>query len=794
MSSADNYDDVLGQLRAIGLEVDTLEIGRLTRCRTADDKGRQRTGWYSLHEIRTGKGALLLVGAFGDWRQGISEKVDLKRRELTTDERAAIRARIDTERRANEARREREAARAAERARRGWDKCGATWLPPSEGSVPIGSNAYLTTKGVGAHGVRFSARGNLVIPLHDVHGTVHGLQIIYADPEVKRRKGRDKDYWPAGITKRGHFFLIGTPTWLVLVAEGYATAASLHEATGFPVAVAFDAGNVLAVAQALKRRYRGARILVCADDDWLGRCKACSKLTPVADPVCKHCGEPHGKTNAGAAAASMAALAVSGSSIAPAFADRGDRKLTDFNDLHREEGLHVVRIQVEAWLATLGWKAGTAAPNTADGDRGALKPIVTADELFRRFALVYGHGGSVFDFQERMLLSLDDMRNACTHRETHRRWMESPDKKLVRIREVGFDPGGADPEITCNLWGGWPTKPKAGACELLLEMLEHLCSHEANAREIYDWVLKWLAYPIQHPGAKMKTALVLHGPQGAGKNLFFESIMAIYGEYGRIVDQSAIEDKFNDWASKKLYLIADEVVARQELFHTKNKLKGLITSDWIRINPKNVSAYDERNHANIVFLSNETQPLVLERDDRRYAVIWTPAELSMAFYAEVKAEVVAGGVEALHDYLLNLDLKDFAPHTRPPMTDSKRELIEISMDNTERFGRAWVDKEIEDIPLVPARSIDVYQLYRAWSARSGYHKCATEPKFVAEVAKRVGIKRAHGWYMPAGGTKAKQARFLFPPGVEKPDDVTQQVWLGDCVREFQTAIEAWKER
>ena len=69
--------------------------------------------------------------------------------------------------------------------------------------------------------------------------------------------------------------------------------------------------------------------------------------------------------------------------------------------------------------------------------------------------------------------------------------------------------------------------------------------------------------PIQHPGAKLKSTIVVHGPQGTGKNLFFEALMRIYGEYGDVIDQSAVEDKFNDWASRKLFMIADEVVAHQ---------------------------------------------------------------------------------------------------------------------------------------------------------------------------------------------------------------------------------------
>ena len=70
-----------------------------------------------------------------------------------------------------------------------------------------------------------------------------------------------KEFWPPGLAKVGHFHLLGAPQWIVLVAEGYATAASLHMATGFPVAVAFDAGNLVHVAKALRARYRGVRIV-----------------------------------------------------------------------------------------------------------------------------------------------------------------------------------------------------------------------------------------------------------------------------------------------------------------------------------------------------------------------------------------------------------------------------------------------------------------------------------------------------------------------------------------------------
>jgi len=83
-----------------------------------------------------------------------------------------------------------------------------------------GDCAYLRKKGVAAHGVRFTPSGNMALPLLDARGAIHGLQIIYAD---KAKKGRDKDFWPAGLAKKGHWFQIGSPDWICLVAEGYAT-------------------------------------------------------------------------------------------------------------------------------------------------------------------------------------------------------------------------------------------------------------------------------------------------------------------------------------------------------------------------------------------------------------------------------------------------------------------------------------------------------------------------------------------------------------------------------------------
>lgn len=789
-----NYDDVLSQLRSAGLAVERLEVGspRAIRCKV-EGGDREKRGWYMLHELHVDSGDLLIVGSFGVWRgnDNGAQKVALRKTDrLSKDQLESMRRRLAEDRKRIQAQRDREAAAAAQRAGSMWSRL-----------APTGESDYLATKGIGSHGLRFTPNGSAVLPLLDAAGKIHGLQFLRSAALANQARRPAKEFWPPGVVKKGHFHLIGAPQHLVLVVEGYATGASVHEATGYPVAIAFDAGNLAPVAAALRKRYRQARVLICADDDILGKCqhrqadgKVCgARVVLTQHPThCPDCGEEHRYTNAGVTGASTAALEVEGAWLAPRFADPDAReaaylakgaKPTDFNDLHSTEGLHVVRTQIEARLSELEWqlpKPRAATPPTEGGGAGQkLRPVEDVHQLLERYALVYAHSGAVFDRQEHILMSLSDMRDVCTRKDIHRAWAESPRRDIVRIREVGFDPTESDPEVTCNLFGGWPTTPKAGKCDKLLDLLWSMCSADADAEGLYNWVLRWIAFPIQNPGAKMKTTLVIHGPQGTGKNLFFETLMSIYGEYGDVIDQSAVEDKFNDWASRKLFMIADEVVARSDLYHVKNKLKALITGDRIRINPKNFAAYWERNHLNLVFLSNEAMPVVIEEDDRRHCIIWTPPPVGPEFYAEVAAEIRAGGVAALHDYLLHLDVGSFDANAKPPMTAAKSELVSLGLDSPMRFYDDLLAGDVVGLDPMPGLATHWFEAYRIWCQRASMRP-APMPKFINALGRKRGVASLRKRYTPATRTLGPHA-FLMIGGETPPEGSSEGTWLGGCM-------------
>ena len=770
---ADNSADVLAQLRAHGLLVEqVIADGKTHRCRV-DGEDREKRGWYLLHDWLASDGSHYLVGSFGVWRgnEPGSVKVELNRDQpLSSDEKIALRARLAEDRKRAKAQRQAEAGRAAARAAAVWAK--ALTEPPA------GGVEYLERKGIQAHGLRYTDSGALIVPMQDVRGEIKGLQFILPKGHPRRKKlKRDKTYWPAGLGVAGHFHLLGAPAAspVTLIAEGYATAATLHEATGLPVAVAFAANNLMPVAKALRAHFKRTRLLICADDDYLT------------------------DNNPGRSAASTAALAVAGALVLPQFpSDRGGEKLTDFNDLAHfpTGGVHLVREQVMAAIEQQGWdSAPRAGARPVGGGDGDLKPLLTIDEACARYSLVYGGKATLFDHWEHELIPKSDVLDVLPD-HGWRTWKERPDRKIVRMKEVGFDPSESDPQIKCNLWGGWPTEPKAGECEAILDLLRHLCSAEPAAGEVYQWVMRWLAYPIQHPGAKMKTSLVFHGGQGVGKNMFFEAIMAIYGEYGRIVDQSAIEDKFNDWASKKLFMVCDEVVARMELYHLKNKLKALVTGDSIRINPKNVTPHDEKNAVNLVFLSNERQPLVLEKDDRRYVVVWVPDKLPQGCYEAIGDELKDGGIAALHHHLLNVELGDFKPWTAPPPTRAKGELIDISLESTERFIDDWLGGDTE-WPVMPCASMDLYTAYRRWAAANGVAKPRESNHFIGHVNKRNGwtVRPCHVYESESAASGTRSQKMVLPPddvlaraGAARAPDERAVDWTSRHFFRFRSAL------
>ncbi len=202
-----------------------------------------------------------------------------------------------------------------------------------------GHSPYLQRKGVQAHGVRFLRDGTMLVPLRNATGELRNLQLIAPQPPTDGQKARgltEKRFLPGG-PKKGLFHVIGESAAvaagadvapLVLMAEGYATAASLHEASGLLAVVALDAGSLVAVAEALPARFPGARFLVCADDDVGTEART---------------GKNPGREGADKAVRKLQSLGCAAAMLLPHGLPEGG---TDFNDLATSSGLAEVTRQI----------------------------------------------------------------------------------------------------------------------------------------------------------------------------------------------------------------------------------------------------------------------------------------------------------------------------------------------------------------------------------------------------------------------------------------------------------------
>lgn len=861
-----NLADIVAQLRAAGLDLAAhgkthggtpagevyVDSVKSVRCDTTDRPGK-KSGAYRLHELRFRDGSLWIAGAYWLEHGPTCYKLELnkecadcgadmplkettcpacgstkkaKAREIPPEELEAHKKRMEENRRQAEATEKAAADRAAQWANAVWLKCREVG--------DVADHDYLTRKGLqSAHGARLFesnegvildggekddyqklARywGALVVPMTDALGRRRGLQFILSKTRHKdlitARDGKDKDYWPRGLANDGLYYPIGgSMHGLGLVCEGFATGGSLHEATGLPVAVAFDAGGVPKVGDLIwKAKKKRVNLLYCADDDAIQRCAACGGYTTVETPACVRCGQPHGKGNAGVAKAREAASATSGAWVAPAFSSRPTDKKgdTDFNDLAQREGRHAVQAQIERRLAEVEWPLpGRFSPPAAAGKNENRTAMLSPEEVASRFSPVWSTDDVYyFDHAERVVCA----KASLTGRMTRHGWdlvVGTPEwqmKPEVSLEQVDFDPAGDDPNVTYNLWGGFPQiEAKAGAsCDAILELWEHLCSFESGiGRELFEWTLKWAAYPLQNPGAKMQTCILMHGRQGAGKNTVFNNLLDIYGtEYSVEFGPKQLEKRFNALFSKKLLAIGNEIVAsRDDLYHVKGQIKHMITERRWVVEAKNKDERWERNCCNFIFLSNELRPAALETGDRRHCVIWTPdppepgeegRENYVRLVTAANVERKTGGAAALHDYLMRLDLGDFDEATWPPMTEAKAALIEDNLDSRERFYNLWRAEEIPGIPCTPCLSEDIYETYRTWAMRSGIGKSVALHSLIAFLRKQKGVTVSQERYRAQIG---EERRMIVRPFVsDGPPGKTKAAWLGESVEEFQLAL------
>lgn len=719
-------------------------------------------------------------------------------------------------------------------------------------ATPCDTHAYLTKKGVQSHGLKVDTHGNLLIPLY-FHNTDTGnitlcnVQSIGADGNKLFVKG--------GLVG-GAFFTLGDvlASDTIFVCEGYATGASIFEALdgSYPVIITFNADNMVKCASIVSALYPQNRLIFCADDDKAteiktgkntgllageqaastaggevispdfgdGKRSETGELTDYNDlhahfgldvvkaqlvhalnrPRPKIIMDTHGGYTLDYLNENFAQIKDIGKITNKIYdlANRTEMTKTHFMGLVGKE-------LANAWL--FGGKQKTIDRREVQ-DNTAEQFAQAYGSIFEQYWYIQGTK-EVFNFKTGKRQPIETLRLEFPNEFDA--WNKSKNRQKVEVDNIWFDPTRTKTaphgENYINTFKDLSIQPLTamelgidpaqldenflyGMCSPVIDLIKHLCGTDTQA---LDWVLNWLAIPLQNLGTKMDTALIVHGHiQGAGKSLFFDRIMRkIYDNYKLTLGQGQLDSQYNDWVEGKLFCVFEEILQGKERYSQMGMIKQLITGDTVYINKKFVSGWTQDNFVNTVFLSNDMQPLSLEETDRRHVVLYPTSELPTDIAESLEAMLDGDDdllIRAFYTYLLFKDTGEQTSHTHAIQTTAKTRLQELSMSSWERFYKAWKE-HLLDAPYQTCLTQDLYNYYVYWCKMNG-ERSTSATKFLTFVGLREDKRvvrytydiEQNGKFV---GTVNKQAHIIYLKFTdEKPD----QRWYGTAILRFKEII------
>ncbi len=478
------------------------------------DAGRKKKGYYKLTTLPD-----FAFGFFGDYRDGECHGWHSKRLEtLTRPEREAVHARIEQIK--------------AQEAAIELQEHEAVALACKERLVTLDDclqHPYLSKKGVRAYGLKTTGT-HIVMPLKDEDGKIWNVQSISANGDkVFRPNGRK-----AGLSHT----IKGDDTHCI--CEGYATGASIYEATGHTVHVALDAGNLLAISKQVRDNNPDAPIIICADNDFDGTDRK---------------GNPR---NVGVIKGKEAADSIGAILVYP------DGVINDFNDLHKAQGLDAVKNKIRHAVSN-GVGAGVAL-----SPLGSQSP--SARNLDWRGQLVYKDKGKLDTssiHNAMMFLQHDEIFEGVFKYNEFKNdvymlkrppWMDEKEPFAVRRLEnvditrlegflesyaglkIGSQRIGAAIESVADVNKFHPAREYFDGLEWdgtprLATWLRNYGSATDQPKQYLATVgTMWMVAAVSRvfaPGCKFDHMLVLEGPQNAGKSMLLRTL----GTFGRDIEE-----------------------------------------------------------------------------------------------------------------------------------------------------------------------------------------------------------------------------------------------------------------
>lgn len=220
---------------------------------------------------------------------------------------------------------------------------------------------------------------------------------------------------------------------------------------------------------------------------------------------------------------------------------------------------------------------------------------------------------------------------------------------------------------------------KPGSFKEIMWLLSHLCAGGSENEKRVKWLMNWLAVMFQTRN-KSQVALVLTSVQGSGKGMLFEEVIRpLFGEkYTLMIDNERLRSKNRSGISGKLFVFLDELeLTKRKHNAVMGFVKQLITNKSVYEEKSSGNAILIEAKTNVLIASNETIPLPIERDDRRFTVYSPKSSLNAAGKVPVKMSAnIKNELEAFAHYLSTLEV-DMKLYNEAQVTDEKTRIIQL---------------------------------------------------------------------------------------------------------------------
>jgi len=243
-------------------------------------------------------------------------------------------------------------------------------------------------------------------------------------------------------------------------------------------------------------------------------------------------------------------------------------------------------------------------------------------------------------------------------------WMK--DKRRRSYEGICFKPETPHNTNLYNMWQGWSVKDLSAGETITDEMKRGVAAFEEHIfenvveqnTEHYTWVMSWFAHMIQKPWEKPKTALVLRGKKGVGKNAIFETFHPMFPNHYLVSGNNRyLTSNFNGHLERLLMFVADEAFWSGDKA-SEGILKSLITDPKINIEKKGRESTSLDSCHRIAILGNEKWVVPASHDERRYAIfnMGEGRKQDRKFFTGMHDDMLGGGNRYLFHKLKQLDL------------------------------------------------------------------------------------------------------------------------------------------